>query len=110
MTIFSQFSLFFFEVSNNHDSHATILFYLWVFMQSVASLYTFSWDVKMDWSLFKLESVNYLLRDELGYSYHWIYYYVIIMNFVLRWGWVLIVIWPSYPIVGFVVAFGEMIR
>lgn len=46
----------------------------------------------MDWSLFKLHSENYLLRDELGFEHHWVYYFAIISNFILRMTWILLFI------------------
>jgi hypothetical protein len=87
---------------------------LWVLAQLIASIYSFCWDVKMDWSLFKLKSVNYLLRDELGFEHHWPYYCAIVLNFILRMSWALLFIDdnPRSPVqrTVFIIAFCEMIR
>ena len=88
------------------------MLFLWLFTQAFASIYTFSWDVKMDWSLFELQSMNYLLRDELSLKHHAIYYYAIISDGILRFSWVLLLIVPSnYTLCTvFVISFGEMLR
>ncbi|GES98664.1 EXS family protein [Rhizophagus clarus] len=86
---------------------------LWVIVQSISSIYSFIWDVKMDWSLFKLHSTNYLLRDELGFEHHWLYYCAIIINFILRMSWTLLLINNenfSREAASFIVASSEMIR
>jgi hypothetical protein len=88
----------------------TVMLCLWTFTQAISTIYTFSWDVKMDWSLFKLHSENFLLRDELGYEHRWIYYCAIVLNFLFRWNWIFAIISRSNPKVGFFIAFGEVFR
>lgn len=83
-------------------------------MQFIASTYAFSWDVKMDWSLCELHSENYLLRDELGFESHWVYYFAIISNFILRMSWILLLFIEMNhdisKIIVFLIASGEMLR
>ncbi|CAG8524664.1 6566_t:CDS:10 [Diversispora eburnea] len=40
----------------------------YVICQVLSSIFTFLWDIKMDWALFKFNSSNFLLRDELGFK------------------------------------------
>lgn len=66
----------------------------------------------MDWSLLQLDSQNYLLRDELNFKNHAIYYFAIVSDGLLRFSWTLQLIIPSkYAIATvFVIACGEMLR
>ncbi|CAG8651238.1 15606_t:CDS:10 [Rhizophagus irregularis] len=86
----------------------------WAIVQFIASTYAFSWDVKMDWSLCELHSENYLLRDELGFESHWVYYFAIISNFILRMSWILLLFIEMNhdisKIIVFLIASGEMLR
>ena len=44
-------------------------FYLYVCSQLASSIYTYTWDIKMDWGLFdKNAGDNRFLREELVYS------------------------------------------
>ncbi|CAB4405606.1 unnamed protein product [Rhizophagus irregularis] len=86
----------------------------WAIVQFIASTYAFCWDVKMDWSLCKLHSENYLLRDELGFERHWVYYFAIISNFILRMSWTLLLFIEinndKSKIIVFIIASCEMLR
>ena len=42
-----------------------IAFVLWIVSAIISSMYTFTWDIKMDWGLFE---GKYKLRSELIYS------------------------------------------
>ncbi|CAG8449750.1 11716_t:CDS:2 [Funneliformis mosseae] len=68
----------------------------------------------MDWSLLQPNSVNYLLRNELGFKNPRLYYYAIISNFILRFSWIIIVFTIHKHefsfIISFLVAFGEILR
>ncbi|CAI2164185.1 8647_t:CDS:10 [Funneliformis geosporum] len=90
------------------------LLILWVIFQIFSSLYTYFWDIKMDWNLLQRNSVNYLLRNELGYKKRWLYYYAIISNFFLRFGWIIIMATINQAHLRFkislIVAFCEMFR
>ena len=44
-------------------------FFLWVCSQLASSIYTYTWDIKMDWGLFDNNAGdNTFLREELVYS------------------------------------------
>lgn len=80
----------------------------WIFSQCFYSTYTFIWDVKMDWRLLQPGS-NLFLRDQLAYRRKWVYYLAIVTDLLLRWSWVLYLL-SDTSIVGFLIAFGEMVR
>ncbi|KIM22136.1 hypothetical protein M408DRAFT_18233 [Serendipita vermifera MAFF 305830] len=64
-------------------------FIAWVIFACVMSCYTTSWDFLMDWSLFQRDSKYRFLRKELIYTNHiWVYYFAIITNILIRFGWV----------------------
>jgi len=56
----------------------------WIVSSFIHALYTFIWDVYMDWGL--LQSRN-LLRPKLGYSRKSLYYVAIVEDFILRFAW-----------------------
>ncbi|XP_047098498.1 xenotropic and polytropic retrovirus receptor 1 isoform X2 [Schistocerca piceifrons] len=65
-------------------------FYLWVLSYILSSCYAYTWDIKMDWGLFdKKAGDNKYLREEIVYSSTWFYYFAIVEDFILRFGWAL---------------------
>lgn len=62
-------------------------FYLWIASYMVSYLYTFAWDIFMDWGLG--ERSHKFLREELVYSNRWFYYLGIFQDGLLRLAWVL---------------------
>ena len=96
------------------DGHQ-VVFGFWIFLSICATLYSYSWDLKMDWSLLQFsdqdsspldpdlvrkgatlelyfqeskESVPTGLRPVLLYRPFFVYYFAIISNLVFRFGWV----------------------
>ncbi|RLV92673.1 Protein ERD1 [Spathaspora sp. JA1] len=70
----------------------------WYIFSSLNSTYSFIWDVKMDWHfglfdfLFNLRNPYYKfqpLRRNLAFQYKFIYYLVILVDFLLRFIWIL---------------------
>ncbi|KAF7493666.1 Xenotropic and polytropic retrovirus receptor 1 [Sarcoptes scabiei] len=59
------------------DPSSSVFFYFWMASLVISSIYTYSWDVLMDWGLMNVRSTeNCLLRNELVYSkpfYHLAY-------------------------------------
>ncbi|CAG8760111.1 16197_t:CDS:2, partial [Acaulospora morrowiae] len=90
------------------------LFASFIGIQIITSVYTFLWDVCMDWSLFMLNSPNFLLRDELAFKHHSFYYFAIILNLFLRFSWILNLTLPvEYTdkiTMAYIIAFGEIFR
>ncbi|XP_050539757.1 xenotropic and polytropic retrovirus receptor 1-like isoform X2 [Daktulosphaira vitifoliae] len=51
------------------DNYENPFFYTWVLCAMISSIYTYTWDVKMDWGLFSKHSGEYLfLREEIVYD------------------------------------------
>ncbi|XP_039287177.1 xenotropic and polytropic retrovirus receptor 1 homolog isoform X2 [Nilaparvata lugens] len=62
--------------------------YLWLAACLINSLYTYTWDIRMDWGLFDRHAgENKFLREEIVYSSTGFYYFAIIEDLVLRFAW-----------------------
>ncbi|XP_035220946.1 LOW QUALITY PROTEIN: xenotropic and polytropic retrovirus receptor 1-like [Stegodyphus dumicola] len=65
-------------------------FYLWIVFGFISSIYTYIWDIKMDWGLFDANTgENPFLREEIVYSSPNFYYFAIVEDLILRFGWTL---------------------
>ncbi|KAL6425601.1 hypothetical protein ACFW04_009620 [Cataglyphis niger] len=63
-------------------------FYLWLTVSVVSSCFTYTWDVKLDWGLFDSNpGENKFLREEIVYSSPYYYYFAMVEDFILRFGW-----------------------
>ncbi|XP_033330944.1 solute carrier family 53 member 1 [Megalopta genalis] len=63
-------------------------FYLWITASIMSSCFAYTWDVKLDWGLFDSNAgENKFLREEIVYSSPYYYYFAIIEDFILRFGW-----------------------
>lgn len=72
--------------SDHHQSRWALFRLVWLASTIASTLYTFVWDVTMDWGL----SLNITkLRPTLLFTNRWFYYWAIISNFFLRFGWVI---------------------
>ncbi|XP_043496961.1 xenotropic and polytropic retrovirus receptor 1 [Polistes fuscatus] len=61
----------------------------WVTSCIVNSVYSYTWDLKMDWGLLDSNAgENRFLREEVVYSAAGCYYFAIIEDFILRFIWV----------------------
>ncbi|CAG9857528.1 unnamed protein product [Phyllotreta striolata] len=70
---------------------------LWIAAQILSSVYSYTWDIKMDWGLLdKSAGENRFLREETVYSSKFFYYFAIIEDFVLRFVWTLSVYLTEY--------------
>ena len=52
------------------------------------TLYSYAWDIVMDWGLLRGSGYNFLLRDKLFYPVSY-YYFSAITNLMLRFAWLL---------------------
>jgi len=68
---------------------------LWVGTGIVATIYSFYWDVVMDWGLGNADAKQFLLREELYFT-PVTYYLAILCDLLMRLGWAL-VISPEQP-------------
>ena len=62
-------------------------FYLWVLAANVSTLYSYFWDLKMDWGFLQSNKNYPLLRKHLSYNHPNAYYIAIIGNLILRFSW-----------------------
>lgn len=72
-----------------------------------------AWDLFMDWSLLEFGSKHFMLRDELTYPDHWVYYSAMVVDIILRNQWIAYVIPTDIQqtaTVSFGVALAELIR
>lgn len=64
---------------------------LWLISGLINTCFSFYWDIRRDWDLNFFSSLfnsKYpLLRPNLFYSHHWVYYGAIGSNLLLRWAW-----------------------
>ena len=83
--LFSLFSINRQSITDSlHFQSEGALFISWVLVSIINAMYTFIWDVYMDWGL--LRSRN-LLRPKLGYRWKSLYYLAIVEDFILRFAW-----------------------
>ena len=69
---------------------------LFVMVATFATLYSYSWDITMDWGLLRgTKKGNWLLRDKLKFPQIF-YYFSMITNLILRFSWTLTLLPPSY--------------
>jgi hypothetical protein len=61
-------------------------FFVWIAVAFIASTYTSSWDLIIDWSLFRTGSKG--LRPDLGYRNKTWYYCAMVYNVVIRFVWI----------------------
>ncbi|CAH0479201.1 unnamed protein product [Peronospora belbahrii] len=69
-----------------------LLVVAWLFLFTANSLYTWVWDVTMDWGLGRPQYK--FLGDSQMYSHKWVYYAAIIADLFLRFAWTLTLIPP----------------
>lgn len=63
-------------------------FYIFVAVSIYSTLYSYSWDLYMDWGLLRSkEPGKKYLRPKLLYP-AWFYYYAIVSNFIMRFFWI----------------------
>lgn len=70
------------------DPSNNIYLAIWIANAAISTIYSYSWDLKMDWGLLQPGSKNKYLRDKLIYPRKRMYYFIIIINLFLRLSWV----------------------
>lgn len=61
---------------------------IWLVCAVIATLYQVWWDVVMDWDLIRLDKGNKIrLRDQRLYESKRMYWTILIVNLILRFGW-----------------------
>lgn len=70
-------------------------FYIWIGLYVVATIYQIAWDIFMDWEMFVLSrrkddgTYYFELRKDRLYEYKSVYIGILILNIILRFGWIL---------------------
>eukprot|EP00732_Lithocolla_globosa_P002339 Lithocolla_globosa_v1_NODE_1513_length_2520_cov_11.413793.p1 type:complete len:554 gc:universal NODE_1513_length_2520_cov_11.413793:1903-242(-) len=64
---------------------------IWIISAVFSTIYSYSWDIKMDWGLLQPKTKTFLLRDELAYQRSSIYYFAMFSNLLLRISWVWVI-------------------
>ncbi|XP_034941909.1 xenotropic and polytropic retrovirus receptor 1 homolog [Chelonus insularis] len=63
--------------------------WFWLISCLINSIYSYTWDIKMDWGLLDSNAgENRFLREEVVYSAAGFYYFAIIEDFILRFIWI----------------------
>ncbi len=62
---------------------------LWWIVALISTIYSYLWDIKMDFGFLQPYSPNWPLRDKLSYREKGFYYFCMISNLFLRFLWVL---------------------
>ncbi len=91
---------------------------IWIVAYVASSIYSWYWDVFMDWSLIDVNSSDYIRpRRMLSKRFFWIYYVIVPLDFILRFFWAHTLIVDNreanFSLLGFVArwsALAEIIR
>ncbi|TQV98935.1 hypothetical protein V2A60_007368 [Cordyceps javanica] len=67
---------------------------LFIFFSVINSIYCSIWDLFMDFSLLQFHSRHFWLRDILALKSKWPYYFIMTVDPILRFGWILYVVLP----------------
>jgi len=63
------------------------MFYIWILLSFLSTLYGYYWDVRKDWGLFEPKAEVKYLREELVYDSKWYYYGAMGTDLLLRFSW-----------------------
>ncbi|RYC65373.1 hypothetical protein CHU98_g845 [Xylaria longipes] len=109
MTILSYVALSLFRINNTHSNLA-----LFITFSTINGLYTSIWDLFMDFSLLQPDARHPFLRDILGLKRRWLYYAIMVIDPILRFGWIFYAIFTHdlqhSTITSFLVSLSEVIR
>uniref|UniRef100_M4BZZ9 EXS domain-containing protein n=1 Tax=Hyaloperonospora arabidopsidis (strain Emoy2) TaxID=559515 RepID=M4BZZ9_HYAAE len=72
--------------------HVRMFVVVWLFLFTASSLYTWIWDVTMDWGLGRPQFK--FLGDSQMFSRKWVYYAAIVADLFLRFAWTVTLIPP----------------
>ncbi|KAL0490289.1 hypothetical protein AKO1_009462 [Acrasis kona] len=120
VTVSAMLATFIQKSLRNRTQHdvSTAWLIIWFSLNIFNMLYKLSYDVCMDWGLFRIEDVKYLfLRKKLMFPFYW-YYIAILIDVVLRFLWITVFFIKSYfgssiwssQITQFCIALAEIIR
>ena len=76
-------------VQKNTSPKFSTFYYVYVFVKFCSTLYNLIWDYKISWGILdNWETGTYGLRKKIHYKPAF-YYYAIVMNFIIRWWWLI---------------------
>lgn len=61
---------------------------IWLLFAIISSVYSFAWDLKMDWDLLQKNRFHPFLREKLFFGSPKIYYAIMVGNFIMRLFWI----------------------
>jgi len=93
VTLAGTFHPLYLEFTSQHVHRLPFYQILWSFFFISSSLYSFAWDVYMDWGLGRKQHA--FLGSQLMYPRKYYYYCTIAVDLVLRFMWVLTLVPPS---------------
>ena len=83
------FSLLTAVLSFAYKSGNAYAFSLWIISAAISTVYSYVWDLKVDWGLFEAGAKHRFLRKHLTFTPVHNYYILMVVNFILRLAWVL---------------------
>lgn len=87
-TIKYLFSIVTISLSFAYKAGSESILYAWIISASISTLYSYFWDLKMDWGLLQADAPYKLLRKHLTYPFY-NYYILMVVNFIFRLSWIL---------------------
>ncbi|KAI0392641.1 EXS-domain-containing protein [Xylariaceae sp. FL0594] len=109
MTILSYVALSLYRINGTHSNLA-----LFITFSTLNGVYTSVWDIFMDFSLLQPNTRHRFLRDIQGLKQRWVYYAIMIVDPILRFGWIFYAIFTHSTqhstITSFLVSLSEVIR
>lgn len=61
----------------------------WLMFAIISTIYSYIWDIKIDWELLKKNNLHPLLREKLIFGSPKIYYSIMVANFFMMIIWIL---------------------
>ncbi|KAI5461447.1 EXS family-domain-containing protein [Mariannaea sp. PMI_226] len=108
-TIITAVMLSLFRINGTHTNLG-----LFIAFATINGIYCSIWDLFMDFSLLQPNSRHWCLRDILALKRRWLYYFIMVVDPILRFAWVFYAIFTHNPqhstIVSFMIALLEVVR
>ncbi|EFY88819.1 signal transduction protein Syg1, putative [Metarhizium acridum CQMa 102] len=109
MTIISTVMLSLYRINGTRSNLA-----LYVAFSTINGIYVSIWDLFMDFSLLQTDARHFALRDILAFKRRWPYYFIMVVDPLLRFAWIFYAIFTHdlqhSTLVAFVVSFVEIVR
>ncbi|KID87626.1 exs [Metarhizium guizhouense ARSEF 977] len=87
---------------------------LYIAFSTINGIYVSIWDLFMDFSLLQTDARHFALRDILAFKRRWPYYFIMVVDPLLRFAWIFYAIFTHdlqhSTLVAFAVSFVEIVR